>query len=62
VVQSVIESLLLVPESAHAAVRFTTLLLLGELGEWMDKHPAVVGKALLLIDLINYYLFISPDL
>ena len=57
-----IESLLLVPESAHAAVRFTTLLLLGELGEWMDKHPAVVGKALLLIDLINYYLFISPDL
>lgn len=44
VVQSVVESLLQVPESAHAAVRFTTLLLLGELGEWMDKHPAVVGK------------------
>lgn len=46
VVQSVVESLLQVPESAHAAVRFTTLLLLGELGEWMDKHPAVVEPVL----------------
>lgn len=43
-VQNVVESLLQVPETAHAAVRYTTLLLLGELGEWMDKHPVVVGK------------------
>ena len=46
-VQSVVESLLQVPETAHGAVRFTTLLLLGELGEWMDKHPAVVGTSFL---------------
>ncbi len=57
--QSVIESLLLVPESAHAAVRFTTLLLLGELGDWMDKHPAVVGEPFFFSDfaklLFNYH-------
>ncbi len=41
---SVCEALLQVPDTAHSAVRFTTLLLLGELGEWIDKHPTVVGK------------------
>ena len=44
-----VESLLQVPETAHGAVRFTTLLLLGELGEWMDKHPAVVGTSFLFV-------------
>lgn len=60
VVQSVVESLLQVPESAHAAVRFTTLLLLGELGEWMDKHPAVVGKFSVCINsfLFSFSLFL----
>lgn len=54
VVQSVVESLLQVPETAHGAVRFTTLLLLGELGEWMDKHPAVVGMHFSCMYIITY--------
>ena len=44
-VPQVVEALLQVPETAHAAVRFTTLLLLGELSDWMDKHPTVVRKS-----------------
>lgn len=44
VVPSVVEALLQVPESAHPAVRYTTLLLLGELAEWLEKHPKFVGK------------------
>ena len=47
VVPSVVEALLQVPETAHASVRFTTLLLLGELSEWLDRHPAFVGKVFL---------------
>lgn len=39
-----VEALLQVPETAHAAVRHTTLLLLGELGEWMEKHATVIGS------------------
>lgn len=46
VVPQVVEALLQVPETAHAAVRFTTLLLLGELSDWMDKHPTVVQPVL----------------
>lgn len=43
-VPQVVDALLQVPDTAHAAVRHTTLLLLGELSEWIDKHPATVGK------------------
>ena len=44
VVPQVVDALLQVPDTAHAAVRHTTLLLLGELSEWIDKHPATVGQ------------------
>ena len=39
----VVEALLRVPETAHGAVRYTTLLLLGELSEWIDNNPTVIG-------------------
>lgn len=39
VVPKVVEAILGLPENTHAAVRFTSVLLLGELCEWIEKHP-----------------------
>ena len=40
----VVQAVLSIPTSAHIAVRYTTLQLIGELCEWIDKHPQVIGK------------------
>lgn len=34
------------PDTAHGAVRYTTLLLLGELSEWIDRNPSVIEPVL----------------
>lgn len=39
VVPKVVEAILGLPENTHIAVRFTSVLLLGELCEWIEKHP-----------------------
>ena len=54
-VPEVIESLLMLPESVHVAVRFTSLRLIGELNDWVDAHPEYLEKILnwLLIGLQN---------
>ncbi|XP_015607153.1 transportin-3 isoform X2 [Cephus cinctus] len=39
VVPKVVEAILNLPENAHIAVRHTSVLLLGELCEWIEKHP-----------------------
>lgn len=44
VVPKVVEALLNLPSDTHIAVRYTSLLLLGELCEWMEKHPQSLGK------------------
>ena len=44
VVPQVVQAVLSIPATAHIAVRYTTLQLLGELCEWMDSHPTVIGK------------------
>ena len=38
-VPKVVEAILNLPENTHIAVRFTSVLLLGELCEWVEKHP-----------------------
>lgn len=43
IVPKVLEAILNLPENTHIAVRFTSLLLLGELCEWIEKHPQVLG-------------------
>ena len=40
----VVQAVLSIPTTAHIAVRYTTLQLIGELCEWIDKHPQVIGK------------------
>ena len=40
----VVQAVLSIPTSAHIAVRYTSLQLIGELCEWIDKHPQVIGK------------------
>ncbi|GLH15985.1 Transportin-3 [Gryllus bimaculatus] len=39
VVPKVVEAILHLPETTHIAVRYTSVLLLGELCEWIEKHP-----------------------
>lgn len=39
VVPKVVEAILHLPENTHIAVRHTSILLLGELCEWIDSHP-----------------------
>ncbi|GJQ77535.1 Trn-SR [Trypoxylus dichotomus] len=39
VVPKVVEAILTIPENTHIAVRHTSVLLLGELCEWVEKHP-----------------------
>ncbi|PNF38379.1 Transportin-3 [Cryptotermes secundus] len=39
VVPKVVEAILNLPENTHVAVRHTSVLLLGELCEWIERHP-----------------------
>ncbi|XP_046738771.1 transportin-3 [Diprion similis] len=39
VVPKVVEAILNLPENTHIAVRHTSILLLGELCEWIERHP-----------------------
>ena len=55
-VPQVVQAVLSIPTSAHIAVRYTTLQLIGELCEWIDKHPQVIGKFILC-----YYTSLCPD-
>lgn len=44
VVPKVVEAILNLPPNTHIAVRSTSVLLLGELCEWIEKHPHYLGK------------------
>ncbi|KAL4233679.1 Transportin-3 [Mactra antiquata] len=46
VVPQVVQAVLSIPVTAHIAVRYTTLQLLGELCEWIDNHPLVIDPVL----------------
>ncbi|XP_063222525.1 transportin-3 [Bacillus rossius redtenbacheri] len=51
VVPKVVEAILHMPETSHVAVRHTSILLLGELCEWVERHPQTLELVL------NYLLF-----
>ncbi|XP_014470428.1 PREDICTED: transportin-3 [Dinoponera quadriceps] len=46
VVPKVVEAILNLPENTHIAVRHTSILLLGELCEWIDSHPRTLEPVL----------------
>lgn len=39
VVPKVVEAILNLPESTHIAVRYTSIMIIGELSEWIGQHP-----------------------
>uniref|UniRef100_T1GDV0 Importin N-terminal domain-containing protein n=1 Tax=Megaselia scalaris TaxID=36166 RepID=T1GDV0_MEGSC len=39
VIPKVVEAILNLPENTHIAVRYTSIILLGELCDWIDVHP-----------------------
>ncbi|XP_045768939.1 transportin-3 [Maniola jurtina] len=45
-VPKVVEAILSMPENSHPAVRKTCILLLGELCEWIEKHPECLEASL----------------
>ncbi|KAJ0175870.1 hypothetical protein K1T71_009029 [Dendrolimus kikuchii] len=45
-VPKVVEAILSMPEGAHIAVRKTCILLLGELCEWIERHPECLQPCL----------------
>ncbi|XP_077276129.1 transportin 3 isoform X2 [Temnothorax americanus] len=54
VVPKVVEAILNLPENTHIAVRYTSILLLGELCEWVDRHPQSLEPVLnFLLDCLN---------
>ncbi|XP_074038890.1 transportin 3 [Leptinotarsa decemlineata] len=46
VIPNVVEAILNVPENTHIAVKYTSVLLLGELCEWIEKHPNTLDPIL----------------
>ncbi|KAH3738663.1 transportin-3-like [Dreissena polymorpha] len=46
VVPQVVQAVMSIPNTAHIAVRCTTLQLLGELCEWIESHPHVIDPVL----------------
>ncbi|KAK4886164.1 hypothetical protein RN001_002435 [Aquatica leii] len=46
IVPKVVEAILNLPENTHIAVRYTSVLLLGELCEWVEEHPASLDPIL----------------
>ncbi|KAL5010143.1 hypothetical protein ScPMuIL_012448 [Solemya velum] len=46
IVPQVVQALLSIPQTAHIAVRYTSIQLLGELCEWIEKHPQTLDTIL----------------
>ncbi|KAF5284574.1 hypothetical protein FQR65_LT02400 [Abscondita terminalis] len=46
IVPKVVEAILNLPENTHIAVRYTSVLLLGELCEWVEQHPGSLDPIL----------------
>ncbi|XP_041351282.1 transportin-3-like [Gigantopelta aegis] len=46
IVPQVLEAILTLPDTAHIAVRFTSIHLIGELCEWIERHPQFLDPVL----------------
>ncbi|XP_071056779.1 transportin-3 isoform X2 [Onthophagus taurus] len=55
VVPKVVEAILNVPENTHIAVRHTSVLLLGQLCEWIEKHPETLDM------ILNFLVYCLPQ-
>jgi transportin-3 len=57
----VVQAILGLPEQAHVSVKATGIKLIGELCEWLNKHPQFIGslKTLFLLQLLflGFYIF-----
>lgn len=46
VVPQVVDAILNLPDNTHEAVKYTSIQLIGELSEWIEKHPAKLDPVL----------------
>ena len=49
VVPQVVQAILTLPPETHIAVRYTSTQLLGELSEWIERHPQLLGQCRLFM-------------
>lgn len=42
-VSHVVQAILGLPDQVHVAVKSTSIRLIGELAEWLNKHPQFIG-------------------
>lgn len=45
-VPKVVEAILTLPDNTHIAVRYTSIMLLGELSDWIENHPDMLQAVL----------------
>ena len=45
IVPQVLQAVLALPDSTHVALRYTSILLVGQLSEWIEKHPQLLGES-----------------
>lgn len=52
----VVQAILSLPDQVHMAVKSTSIRLIGELAEWLNKHPQFIGihKLTTLIQIIPF--------
>ncbi len=43
-----IKAIIGLPPDTHIAVKHTSIHMLGELSEWIEKHPEVIGMCTML--------------
>ena len=59
IVPSVLQQVLNLPTTIHIAVRLTAVKLVGELCEWIEKHPDILQATLnYLLQVLQLYLCI----
>lgn len=55
-VPEVVEAILKLPPDSHLAVRHTSIQLVGELCEWIEKHPTYLSETLVFCTPCNLML------
>ena len=45
IVPQVLTAVLQLPDTTHVALRYTSILLVGGLSDWIEKHPDVLGES-----------------
>ena len=60
IVPQVLTAVLQLPDTTHVALRYTSILLVGGLSDWIEKHPDVLGEFLYFLITFTYMCVVLP--